>query len=360
MKKRQLASFEWAVKQLLQNRANFDIVEGFLSELLGYQVVITNVLEDESNKKRSFDKVNRVDMIVENESGELIFIDLQFIFEMDYYQRMLYGASKIIVERMIESEQYIKIKKIYSINIVYFDLGKGTDYVYFGKTDFKGLHNHDTLQLSKDQQCVFGAIDAGEIFPEYYVLKIKNFNDIVKNTLDEWLYFFKYDRIEEGFSAKGLLKTRNILDYSRLSPEDKDDFDYDQDVKSHIRSQIASAKLIGRSEVKEECAKRIAEKDKEIAEQDKTIAEYNKAIAEKDKTIAEYNKAIAEKDKAIAEYDEAIAEKDKAIAEYDEAIAEYDEAIAEYDEAIAEKDKEIAEYDKAIAEKDKAIEAAFK
>ncbi|MBF0231056.1 MAG: hypothetical protein HQK63_15920 [Desulfamplus sp.] len=37
------------------------------------------------------------------------------------------------------------MKKAISINIVYFDLGHGEDYIYKGTTDFKGLHKNDLL-----------------------------------------------------------------------------------------------------------------------------------------------------------------------------------------------------------------------
>ena len=97
---------------------------------------------------------------------------------MDYFQRMLYGTSKVIAEQMRQSDEYMNVKKVYSINIVYFDLGQGADYVYHGKTHFKGMHKQDELQLSVSQRKVFGIQEAGDIYPEYYILKVNNFNVI--------------------------------------------------------------------------------------------------------------------------------------------------------------------------------------
>ncbi|MDR3366789.1 MAG: Rpn family recombination-promoting nuclease/putative transposase, partial [Prevotellaceae bacterium] len=231
-KERPLVSFDWAVKRMLRNKANFDVVEGFLSELLRRPITITNVLESESNKDYPADKTNCVDVVVVDDSGEIILIEIQFIAEIDYLQRMLYGASKSLVEHIVQGDTYMNIKKIYSINIVYFDLGQGVDYVYRGRTDFRGLHHADTLLLSKKQQNIFGQVEAGDLFPEYYVLKINKFNDVAKDKLDEWVYFLKNDRIQANFSAKGLLKARDILDYSRLSAEEKAEYDYAQSVKS--------------------------------------------------------------------------------------------------------------------------------
>jgi hypothetical protein len=290
---RKLVSFDWAVKRLLRNKANFEVVEGFLSELLRRQVKITNVLESESNKDHSKDKHNCVDVVVEDEEGEIILIELQFLKEADYFQRMLYGVSKAIVERLVEGDVYMQVRKVYSINIVYFDLGQGKDYVYHSKADFKGLYHEDILMLSQFQQDTFGQCEAGDIFPEYYLLKINQFNDVARNTLDEWIYFFKHDKVKEGSSAQGLLKAQEILDYNRLSPSEKTEYDYLQSLKSRERSQYYTAIHEGEFMVKEKYAKMIAEKDKMIEVNKKVLEENKKALEEKDKIIEKLMKQVA-------------------------------------------------------------------
>jgi hypothetical protein len=57
-KNRQLVSFDRAIKRLLRNRANFEVVEVFLSELLGRDIKITSVLESERKRTRSKRKRN--------------------------------------------------------------------------------------------------------------------------------------------------------------------------------------------------------------------------------------------------------------------------------------------------------------
>ena len=47
---RPLISFDWAIKRLLRQKANYGILEGFLSELLRRDVVIVNLPESETNK----------------------------------------------------------------------------------------------------------------------------------------------------------------------------------------------------------------------------------------------------------------------------------------------------------------------
>jgi hypothetical protein len=64
--------FDWAAKKLLRDKANFDILEGFLSELLKEEIIITGLLESEGNQEEEDDKFNRVDLYAENSKGEHI------------------------------------------------------------------------------------------------------------------------------------------------------------------------------------------------------------------------------------------------------------------------------------------------
>jgi hypothetical protein len=155
---------------------------------------------------------------------------------------MLFGVSKAITERMVSGGKYMKIKKIYSINIVHFDLGQGKDYIYHGKTHFKGLHIQDELQLSARQREIFHGKIAGDIYPEYYVLKVNNFDDVAKTTLDEWIYFLKHASIQDTFTAKGLQKAAKVLDRDRLTPEERKEYEYVQRLISENLSTIYTAK----------------------------------------------------------------------------------------------------------------------
>ncbi len=221
MNTKSLIRFDWAIKRLLRNKANFNVLEGFLSELFRSDIKINKILESESNQKASDDKFNRVDLLVEDYKGELMIIEIQNQNEFDYFQRMIYGTAKVISEYINLGESYENIKKVYSINIVYFDLGQGADYVYHGRTDFKGLHKSDTLKLSDKQKEMFGKSEPFEIFPEYYVIKVNQFDDVAKDTLDEWIYFLKNNEIPEEFKAKGLSQAREILKMDNLTESER-------------------------------------------------------------------------------------------------------------------------------------------
>ena len=43
--------FDWAAKKILRDKKNFDILEGFLSELLKEDIKITGLLESEANQE---------------------------------------------------------------------------------------------------------------------------------------------------------------------------------------------------------------------------------------------------------------------------------------------------------------------
>jgi len=245
MATRKLISFDWAMKKLLRSKANFEILEGFLSELLDENIKILEVLESESNKEKRRSKFNRVDLKVKNQKDEIIIIEVQYDREFDYLQRILFGSSRVIVEHLKEGESYSKTTKVISVNILYFDFGHGSDYVYYGSTSFKGLHKKDILQLSEEQQEFYHKNDIHEIFPEYYLIKVNNFDDIARSTLDEWIYFLKNEEIRDDFKAKGLNKAKLELDILKLPDEERVSYERYRDDLHHQASMVESTYKIG-------------------------------------------------------------------------------------------------------------------
>ena len=194
-------SFDWAMKRLLRNKANHAVLEGLMTSLLGRKYTILKFLESESNQVAEDDKFNRVDILAESDRGELTIIEIQNNRELAYFHRMLYGVSKAITEYINLGNDYDCVRKVFSINIVYFELGQGSDYVYHGKTFFRGLHDtNDILKLSvrqnerffgKSENDVLKCKEAGDLFPEYYVLRVNDFDKVATTPLDEWIEFLK-------------------------------------------------------------------------------------------------------------------------------------------------------------------------
>ena len=251
-KERTLISFDWALKRLLRDKANFDVLEGFLSTLLNTDIKIQKLLESESNKDRDDAKSNRVDILAEDTAGELLLIEVQGESEYAYFQRILFGASKLVTEYIDSGKNYDNVKKVYSINIVYFDLGQGTDFVYHGKTEFRGVHNDEVLKLSTFQCQQFGVDDVYELYPEYYILKVNDFNRWSKVPLEQWIYFLSTSDIPEDADAPGLKAAREKLQISQMSREEQAAYRRYQDDRVILADKIYTAKgegiLEGRAE----------------------------------------------------------------------------------------------------------------
>ncbi len=240
--------FDWAIKRLLRQKSNFVILEGLLSVLLNDQVKIHRILESEGNKETYDDKFNRIDMLAENERGELILIEVQTEKELDYFHRMLYGVSKVITEYIYEGDKYEKIKKVYSVNVVYFELGQGEDYVYRGRTEFRGIHNNDILRLTDRQQEQFRRQEPGDLYPEYYVLRLDKFDEKAVTPLDEWISFLKTSEIPETAKAPGLQEARERLRRDQMSKEERERYNAYLDSLRYQKSVIDTSLIEGRIE----------------------------------------------------------------------------------------------------------------
>ena len=256
--------FDWAMKRLLRNKANYAVLEGLLTTLLEEKVTIQKLLESESNQEDEFDKYNRVDMLAENSKGELVLIEIQNNNEYAYFQRMLFGASKLVTEYINRGQGYDKVRKVYSINIVYFSLGHGKDFVYHGKTEFVGIHEGDVLELSPFQKQTFKVDKVSQLYPEYYILKVNDFNRVAKTPLEEWIYYLNTGNVPENATAPGLNAVKERLKLDRMSREELNAYYKHLDniviLRDNIETERAEGRAEGRAEEKLESARRMLRK----------------------------------------------------------------------------------------------------
>jgi hypothetical protein len=153
---------------------------------------------------------------------------------------MLFSVSKRLIETLEQGKTYDRISKIFSVNIIYFELGVGEDYVYRGSTSFQGIHKKDTLKLSAIQRENLKRESICEIYPEYFLICINKFKDMVLDTFDQWVYFLKNEEVEEYFDAKGLRAAKEKLDILKLSPEDRAKYDRYIEDRRHQMSVMDS------------------------------------------------------------------------------------------------------------------------
>lgn len=240
--------FDWAVKRLLRQKANFGVLEGFLTVLLGEQVTILELLESESNQQTVDDKFNRVDIKALNSKGEIIIVEIQNTRELYYLERILYGVAKAITEHISLGDRYYEVKKIYSISILYFDIGKGDDYLYHGQNIFVGVHTGDRLEVTtKEKDAIVHKLPA-QVFPEYFLIRVNEFNKVAVTPLEEWIEYLKTGTIRPDTQAPGLEEARQKLIYHNMSAAERHAYDEHLSAMMIQNDLLDGAKLEGRME----------------------------------------------------------------------------------------------------------------
>ena len=221
----QYIRFDWAIKHILRDKANFDILEGLISVLLGEDVKIEEILESEANQENANDKFNRVDIKAKNSKGHIIIVEVQLTRQLYYLERILYGTCKAITEHINIGDNYDQVKKVYSISILYCDFGQGDDYVYHGQTVFKGIHTGNDLLVNIKEEGVIVPHLPREVFPEYYLVRVNAYDKLPENPLDEWLTYLKTGKIKEDTHTPGLQAVREKLRVLAMSKKERQAYD---------------------------------------------------------------------------------------------------------------------------------------
>ena len=240
--------FDWAAKRILRDKANFDVLEGLVTVLLNERIHIIEILESEGNRETAEDKFNRVDIKARNSKDEIIIVEIQLTREIYYLERMLYGVAKTITEHISLGDKYDKVKKVYSINILYFDLGKGSDYLYHGQTVFRGVHTDDTLVINTKENDAIRMKTPTEVFPEYFIIRVNEFNKVATTPLEEWLDYLKNGHIKDDTTAPGLSEAKEKLKCLTMTRQEKLDYERHLDAIMIQNDVIDTAKAEGRAE----------------------------------------------------------------------------------------------------------------
>ena len=240
--------FDWAVKRMLRDKANFDVLEGLITVLLGEKITIVELLESEGNQETEDDKFNRVDIKAKDSKGSIIIVEVQLTTQLYYLERILYGVAKAITEHISLGQRYSNVKKVYSINILYFDLGKGADYLYHGRNTFVGVHTGDTLQINVKENNVLKMKTPEEVFPEYYIIRVNEFNDMATTPIEEWLDYLKNGRIKDDTTTPGLAEAREKLQYMQMSRADQIAYERHLDALAVQSDAFDAARIEGHAE----------------------------------------------------------------------------------------------------------------
>ena len=226
--------FDWAAKYMLRDKADFEVFEGLMTVLIGEPVKIVELLESESNQTKKKDKHNQVDIKAKNSKDEIILVEIQLEPGSAYMQRILFGVSKTITEHMEKGQNYSMVKKVYSINILYYNFGEGEDYLYHGFNQFIVVNTGDILRMGekRKKQIKGDAVKHNDVFPEYYILRVTKFGKKTAEThLEEWMRYLNEGYIDPNTTAPGLQKAREKLRVLSMTDQERWDYEHFLDEK---------------------------------------------------------------------------------------------------------------------------------
>jgi len=241
--------FDWAVKRMLRDKANFGVLEGLITVLLGEPVHIVELLESEVPMAFEDDKFKRLDVLATNKGGEKIIVELHLTRYLYYLECILFGLGRTLSKYLQHDTERDAIRKVYSISVVFFDIGRGCDYLYISsKNKFEGVNTHDTLYLNSKEYNSIYLKTPEEVFPEYYIIRVNEFNDVAKTPLEEWMDYLKNGHIKDDTTAPGLCEAKEKLQYLSMDKKDRIAYERHLDAIMVQEDVLSTAKLEGHAE----------------------------------------------------------------------------------------------------------------
>jgi predicted transposase/invertase (TIGR01784 family) len=263
-----LISFDYAIKYLLKEKGDYEIVEGFISALLctaGYNPVkITALLESESNREVKYLKRSVADVIVADESGNNYIIEIDRAYTTNFIHKAVFNSSRLIVDNLSSNQDYLKIKKVFHINLLYFPFSDNkSEPLQHGKVIFHGINSHQPIDVHLADRKM-NAIDLHNIFPEYFLISVPLFDDIIRREMDEWLYVVKNSKVREDFKSPYMKKLAERLNMLRMSEAEREEYDAYLMESMKGRDYLSSAEEKGRAAGIEEGIEKGIEKGRAV------------------------------------------------------------------------------------------------
>ena len=111
-----------------------------------------------------------------------------------------------------------------------------------------GVHTGDRLEVTtKEKNAIVHKLPA-EIFPEYYLIRVNEFNQVAVTPLEEWIEYLKTGCIRSDTTAPGLEEAREKLRYYNMTPEERHAYDEHLNAIMIQNDVLDGAKLEGRME----------------------------------------------------------------------------------------------------------------
>lgn len=259
-----LISFDYGIKYLLKDKGDYEIVEGFISALLvseGYKPIkIKALLESESNKESKHLKRSIADVIVEDEQGNNYIVEIDRSYTDLFLHKAIFNTSRLIIDHLGANQDYLKIKKVFHINLLYFSFENTKSPLHHGKVIFHEIDNKHPVDIHLVDRGMH-VFDVHNIFPEYFIVSIPLFDDVIKEEIDEWLYLMKHSEVKEDFKSPYMKKVAERLSILTMTNQERETYDsYIMDSmkgRDYLISAEAKGKAEGRTEEKVEIAQNL-------------------------------------------------------------------------------------------------------
>ena len=272
MSDKPLISFDYAIKYLLRDKGDYEIVEGFISALLkshGYSdVKIISLLDTESNKENRKGKRSLADLVVEDAEHNKYIVEIERQYKDNFIHKACFNTSRLIVDHLAERMDYMEIVKVFHISLLYFPVGKGA--IHHGKTIIRELETGEKLAvhiIHPETGKILG--DATDILPEYFIISVPLFNDRLEKEMDDWLYVLKYDEVPAIYHSPYMQRVADKLSILKMTPEEQNSYYAYMKQMYNDRDELQAAISKGRREGREEERKiyeeKLAEEKKEMA-----------------------------------------------------------------------------------------------
>ena len=209
------------VRYLLGKNGNENMLEDMVNAALSdfnFEEVKDLEIIDPYNLSENIDlKESIIDIKAKTKDNQTVIIEIQLCGNMDFVKRIFYYISKNIVNELREGEDYKKLPRIISINLLNFNLDfgdEGKPHRCFKLIDTK---NHD-IDLDFIQMHIIEAKRFIEIIEK------STLNELKKNRLLTWMKFFtskNLKAIEKELMEANPIMTKVIEEYKRFTSDDK-------------------------------------------------------------------------------------------------------------------------------------------
>ena len=247
MSEKPLISFDYAIKYLLRHKSDFDIIEGFISALFaskGYKPVkINSILDSESNKESLELKKSIADLVVEDADGNKYIVEIErSSYTTNFMHKACFNTSRIIVDNISGSQDYTSIKKVFHISLLYFAPKGMKKPIYHGQTIIHEVDKTNSMDIRiANQGCIM--YENHNIFPEYFFISIPQFDDVISQEIDEWLYMMKHSDTKDDFKSPYMTKIAERLRVLKMSNNERNEY------INYLKQAVHSQDIVNQDEI---------------------------------------------------------------------------------------------------------------